>query len=593
MLAAAAAAAPGADGWLIGAGWRSERWPAGDPQPHRDALDAACGDRPVLLWAHDHHTAWLSSAALARLPVGSAPVVERDGAGEPTGVLRETAAWDAAAAIPPPGEHELDDGRRSAGLREAHARGVTGIHDFQREHGLAVWQRLNAERLLSLRVWASLPAERLDEIVALGLRSGLGDEWLRIGPVKAFADGTLGSRTAWMLEPFADAGRGESLLSAEELRELAGRCADAGLDSPSTRSATPPTAPCWTRSRRRAERWEPRGLRPRIEHAQLLHPDDLARFAELGVTASMQPSHAPSDRPVAEAVWGARCAGAYALGSLAASGAALCFGSDAPIEPLDPLAGVQAAVDARLAGRRGARRRARARRLLERRGPRPARRAAPRSAAARLRGRPRRARARPRHLSAGRDRRHRRRRDDGRRPLGARAAAMVTAVPLVTCASHVEGPKAALPADAAKRLLLLPGVLRLGIAPRAYIPGLGTPFEGGYSYKMAAGVNAGNPGRTVQLTWWSRRHGSATQARRAAASACARAHVRIRAGGTGCRWATGPAIPAGSSSRRRPASTWSCGAVRARTGSRWASGCAALSRRSPALRPRPRACGAA
>ena len=343
VLAAAAGVADAADGWLIGAGWRSARWPGGDPEPHRGALDAACGGRPVLLWAHDHHTAWLSSAALALLPVGDAPVVERDGAGEPTGVLRETAAWEAAAAIPPPGERELDEAL-VLGLRAAHARGVTGIHDFQRDWGLAAWQRLHTDRRLSLRVWASLPAERIDEIIALGLRSGLGDDWLRIGPVKAFADGTLGSRTASMLEPFADAGRGEALLSADELRELAARCADAGLELAVHAIGDAANRAVLDALETTRERWAPQRLRPRIEHAQLLHPDDLARFAALGVTASMQPSHAPSDRSLAEAVWGARCAAAYALGSLSASGAALCFGSDAPIEPLDPLAGVQAAV---------------------------------------------------------------------------------------------------------------------------------------------------------------------------------------------------------------------------------------------------------
>jgi predicted amidohydrolase YtcJ len=342
VLAAAAAAAPRADGWVIGAGWRSERWPAGDPAPHRETLDAACGDRPVLLWAHDHHTAWLSSAALARLPVGTAPVVERDASGEPTGILRETAAWDAAGAIPAPGERELDAAVAN-GMREAHARGLTGIHDFQREHGLAAWQRLNGSRSLTLRVWASLPAERLGEIVALGIRSGLGDDWLRVGPIKAFADGTLGSRTAWMLEAFADAGLGEPLLSADELRDLAGRCADAGLELAVHAIGDGANRAVLDALAATRERWHSRGLRPRIEHAQLLHPDDLGRFAELGVTASMQPSHAPSDRSLAEAVWGARCAGAYALGSLAASGAPFCFGSDAPIEPLDPLAGVQAA----------------------------------------------------------------------------------------------------------------------------------------------------------------------------------------------------------------------------------------------------------
>jgi predicted amidohydrolase YtcJ len=343
VLSAARSAAPGANGWLIGAGWRAAHWPAGDPEPHREALDAACGDRPVLLWAHDHHTAWLSSAALALLPIGDAPVVERDAAGAPTGVVRETAAWDAAAALPAPRESEIDEAVARA-LRAAHGRGVTGIHDFQREHGLAAWQRLHADRRLSLRVWASLPAERLDEIIALGLRSGLGDEWLRIGPVKAFADGTLGSRTASMLEPFADSGRGQALLNADELRDLSGRSADAGLELAVHAIGDAANRAVLDALEATRERWAPRRLRPRIEHAQLLDPDDLGRFAALGVTASMQPSHAPSDRAGAESAWGARCAGAYALGSLAAGGAALCFGSDAPIEPLDPLAGVQAAL---------------------------------------------------------------------------------------------------------------------------------------------------------------------------------------------------------------------------------------------------------
>jgi predicted amidohydrolase YtcJ len=342
VLAAVAAAPAGEDDWLVGAGWRAARWPGGEPEPHRAALDAVCGDRPVLLWAHDHHTAWLSSAALARVSVGEAPVVERDASGELTGVLRETAAWEAAAALPPPPENVIDEAL-ARGLREAHARGVTGIHDFQRDGGLAGWQRLHAGRRLTLRVWASLPAERLDAIVALGLRSGMGDEWLRIGPVKAFADGTLGSRTARMLEPFADGRRGEALLRDDELRDLAARCGDAGLDLAVHAIGDGANRAVLDALEATRERWAPNGLRPRIEHAQLLDAADLPRFAKLGVTASVQPSHAPSDRSVAEAAWGTRCAGAYALGSLAASGAALCFGSDAPVEPLDPLAGVQAA----------------------------------------------------------------------------------------------------------------------------------------------------------------------------------------------------------------------------------------------------------
>ena len=137
----------------------------------------------------------------------------------------------ACCARPPPGTRRRRSPLRASASSTARSRtacarrtraDVTGIHDFQREHGLAAWQRLHADARLTLRVWASLPAERLGEIIALGLRSGLGDDWLRIGPVKAFADGTLGSRTASMLEPFADAGLGEPLLSAEELRDARG-----------------------------------------------------------------------------------------------------------------------------------------------------------------------------------------------------------------------------------------------------------------------------------------------------------------------------------------------------------------------------------
>ena len=424
----AAAAAAAADGWLLGAGWRPERWPNGDPAPHRRALDAACGDRPVLLWAHDHHTAWLSSAALALLPHGDAPVVEREASGEPTGLLRETAAWDAAAAVPPPSERALDEAL-ARGLREAHARGVTGIHDFQRELGLAAWQRCNAARQLTLRVWASVPAERLDAIIGLGLRTGLGDEWLRIGPVKAFADGTLGSRTASMLEPFADAGRGEALLSADELPRSPAAAPTRASTSPSTRSAMPPTGPCSPLSRPRASA----GSRALCDRASstpsCCTPTTFGRFAELGVTASMQPSHGPSDRGVAEAVWGRRTAGAYALGSLAASGARLCLGSDAPVEPLDPLAGVRAAatrdwpasealaVELALDGFWSGP--AYARHAERRLG-----RLLPGYAADLV------VLERDPVTCPPSESRHRRRRDDGRRALGARAPALVRAAPL-------------------------------------------------------------------------------------------------------------------------------------------------------------------
>ena len=328
---AAVAAEPG-EGWIIGAGWRESLWPAGDPRPHRLALDAATG-RPCALLAHDYHSLWLSSAAIAELGLPSEGIVDRD-----AGILREDASWDTWGRLPRPDESDLDAAMRAA-VEAAHRRGVTGVHDFQRDQGLASWQRIGAR----LRVWASLPAARLDEIVELGLRSGLGDRYLQIGMVKAFADGTLGSRTASMLEPFADGGTGEALLAPDELSELADRCGRAGLDLAVHAIGDAANRAVLDALETTRASWQATGCRPRIEHCQLLDPADVPRFAELGVIASMQPCHAPSDRVVAQAAWGSRCETAYALGSLHRSGARLCFSSDAPIEPVDPLGGVQAA----------------------------------------------------------------------------------------------------------------------------------------------------------------------------------------------------------------------------------------------------------
>ena len=241
-------------------------------------------------------------------------------------------------------ESEIDAAVRK-GVREAYRLGLTGVHDFQRSGGFAAWQRLSADGALAFRVWASLPAERLDEALALGLRSGLGDEWIRIGPVKAFADGTLGSRTASMLEPYADGGTRHARCSSRRssARSSPARAAAASM-SPCTRSAIGRTATCWTRSRRRASCGAPPDCARASSTRSCSTRDDLRRFSELGVTASMQPSHRTTDLPEAQRAWGAeRMRGAYAFAALHEDGAPLCFGSDAPIEDLAPLAGVRSA----------------------------------------------------------------------------------------------------------------------------------------------------------------------------------------------------------------------------------------------------------
>jgi len=202
---------------------------------------------------------------------------------------------------------------------------------------------------LAVRIVKSVPREALDQAVALGLRSGFGDDLLRLGPVKMFADGALGPRTAWMLAPYATAPQGAGLpaLPTEVLEAAVRGASAAGLGCAIhaigdracrtvldvyERVPSPSPAPA---------------ARRRIEHLQILHPDDLLRVARLGVVASMQPIHATSDMDISDRHLGPRAERAYVFRSLLMAGVPLAFGSDCPVEPIDPLYGIHAAVTRR------------------------------------------------------------------------------------------------------------------------------------------------------------------------------------------------------------------------------------------------------
>ncbi len=326
--------------WLRGQGWRDADWAE---RPTKEALDAVTGDVPAALLAKDYHSLWLNSAALARaqgdLDV-TGGVVERDSGGDPTGVLREEAAWRFKERYVETADDEYLDAMRE-GLRVAASRGVTAVHD--KDGWLPsiprLWQQLEHDGVLQLRVWQSLPHDRLGALADLGVAGGLGGDRLRLGYLKVFMDGTLGSRTALMLD-----GTGVEITSREELADIVRRAAAAGwpvavhaIGDRANRNALDAFAE--TR-----DAWAPLGLRHRIEHAQCLAPEDVGRFAAIGVAASVQFSHAPSDRDLAERYWPDRLDGAYAYRSLLDTGAVVANGSDAPIEELDPWAGVCAGV---------------------------------------------------------------------------------------------------------------------------------------------------------------------------------------------------------------------------------------------------------
>jgi len=337
---AAAAALPEGRG-LRGYGWRSGDWPGGG-DPTKEDLDAFTGSRPAALIAKDYHSLWLNSAALA-LAGGDLDVkggvVERDAAGEPTGVLREESAWrfKERYLIVPDAEY-LDAMR--AGVKLAHTRGVTCVHDKDGWLGAAgLWQRLDEHGGLTLRVWQSVPHEKVTELRSLGLRSGIGSAMLRIGYLKVFMDGALGSQTAWMLD-----GSGVRITSGEELAEIVLAGAEAGWPVGVHAIGDRANREALDAFEQTRDVWQPLGLRQRIEHAQCVDPADLPRFAQIGVAVSAQFTHAPSDRDLAERFWGDRLEGTYAFRTLLDSGALVANGSDAPIEELDPWAGVVAGV---------------------------------------------------------------------------------------------------------------------------------------------------------------------------------------------------------------------------------------------------------
>ena len=327
--------------WLRGRGWRSGDWRP-PTEPTKEALDAIAPDRPVALMARDSHSVWLNSAALAhangdlQVPGG---VVELDEGGEPTGVLREESCWHFRDRYIETTDDEYIEAMR-AGVKLAASRGVTAVHDKDGWLGaLRFWQRLAEQGALSLRVWQSLPAEKADELAEVDVRGGFGNPLLKVGYLKAFMDGTLGSKTARLLD-----GSGVQITSREELEEHIRRAARAGFPIGVHAIGDLANREALDAFEATRKEWQPLGLRQRIEHAQLLAPEDVPRFAALGITASVQFSHAPSDRELADRFWSGTTSLPYAYRALLDSGATVVNGSDAPIEELDPLEGLRAGV---------------------------------------------------------------------------------------------------------------------------------------------------------------------------------------------------------------------------------------------------------
>lgn len=350
---AARAEATPAGQWLTGRGWDHSLWRGGG-FPTRHDLDGVAPHHPVWLRRKCGHAGWANSRALALAGVTAATpdppggAIEHDAGGEPTGILKDTAMDLVSSLIQEPTLAEAAEAIQAA-TAAAHRHGLVNVHTMEGPAAFRAFQHLHAGGELQMRVLIQIPEENLEAAVRLGLRSGLGDERLRIGGVKIFADGALGARTAAMLAPYEGypGDRGIVIADGGALTAMVRQASRAGLAAfvhAIGDRANRDVLDAVEASRRAGEGLH---LRHRIEHVQILHPDDVPRLARLGVVASMQPLHATQDMLLADALWGDRCAGAYAWRSVLDSGAVLAFGSDAPVEDLSVIAGIHAAVTRR------------------------------------------------------------------------------------------------------------------------------------------------------------------------------------------------------------------------------------------------------
>ena len=340
--------------WIRGHGWNQNVW--GGTFPSKADLDRVAPEHPVYLTAKSAHAAWANSLALkmagitANTPNPVGGEIARDASGEPTGIFFEDAMRLITKIIPEPTAQQVAEAMRDA-LPLFQRVGLTGVHDFDGARALQAWQILKENNELNFRVSKTIPVALLDHAIALGIRSGLGDDRLRLNSVKSFADGALGPQTALMIEPYEGStdNRGISTLDKEEMFENVRKASAAGLSSTIHAigdKANHDVLDVFEAVRK--EEGTPR-LRHRIEHVQLLHPDDFNRLGQLGIIASMQPIHATSDMLMADKYWGARSAGAYAWRTQLNAQAHLAFGSDSPVESFNPFLGIHAAVTRRRA----------------------------------------------------------------------------------------------------------------------------------------------------------------------------------------------------------------------------------------------------
>lgn len=333
--------------WIRGVGWDQNLW---GRWPTRQDLDKLTPNNPVVLTRKDVHVLWVNTKALdavgwnAHTPDPSGGQIDRDPfTGQLTGIIRETAAEEFRKLIPSPSHQDWLDSINAA-TTNFQRFGITSVHTME---GLAEFKALsylNQNKQLALRFHTLIAKGSLDEFADNGIRTGFGNEFLRIGPLKVFLDGTLGSQTAEMLKPFQHTEScGIAYTKDKELASLIDEATKSGISVAMHAIGDKAVR----RAINQFERSETPGLRHRIEHVQLINPEDLIRLNPLKLVASVQPMHMRSDAEIAQTYWGERSRYAYAFKSLKNAGMKLAFGSDCPVESPAVIPAIDAAISRR------------------------------------------------------------------------------------------------------------------------------------------------------------------------------------------------------------------------------------------------------
>jgi predicted amidohydrolase YtcJ len=339
--------------WITGGGWDHTLWP--DKRfPNRQQLDAVAPKNPVILTHVSGHVAVANSLALQHAEIDKytpnppGGEIEHDSLGEPTGMLKEYAAMSLVnVRIPDPAPEQRRRGIELV-LQNVARNGITSVQDFSDWEDFKMYKQLKDEDKLTVRITEWLPfLTPLNDLQNMRAQGGTKDPWLKTGALKAFTDGAMGSRTAAMLEPYSDDATTNGILTIdpEKLREMAIARDKAGFQLNFHAIGDRANRVALDVFEAVAKANGPRDRRDRIEHAQLVAPEDFPRFAKLNVIASMQPSHQTTDMRWAEDRVGRdRIKGAYAWATMLKNGVRLAFGTDYDVEPISPFRGLYACV---------------------------------------------------------------------------------------------------------------------------------------------------------------------------------------------------------------------------------------------------------